>query len=128
MCGRYVNVASAEDLLDEFDADRATGDALEPSTNMEQTDPVGLVVNRPMKAAEATLKSTPVDEKANGEAGAYLAIGKGDWDAGLKLLVKGPAGEMKTAAEKDLARPTDTDGVLALADAWADVAEHETSV
>ncbi len=52
MCGRYVNVAADADLLSEFDADEAVGDAPAPSWNVAPTDPVRIVVQRPPRGAE----------------------------------------------------------------------------
>lgn len=47
MCGRYVTVASTEDLLDEFDVQQAFGEDLAPSWNVAPTDPVRIVEARP---------------------------------------------------------------------------------
>ncbi len=46
MCGRYVNVASTEDLVDQFDVDEAVGDDLPPSWNVAPTDDVRIVAER----------------------------------------------------------------------------------
>jgi putative SOS response-associated peptidase YedK len=46
MCGRYVNVASTSDLIEEFDVDEAVGDDVPPSWNVAPTDPVRIVVER----------------------------------------------------------------------------------
>jgi putative SOS response-associated peptidase YedK len=42
----YVNVASTEDLTDEFNVDEAIGDDLPPSWNIAPTDPVRIIVKR----------------------------------------------------------------------------------
>jgi putative SOS response-associated peptidase YedK len=46
MCGRYVNVASASDLTDEFDVEEVVGDDPGPSWNIAPTDPVRAVLRR----------------------------------------------------------------------------------
>ena len=60
MCGRYVSVRSNEDLTDEFDAVDATGDEWNaPSYNVAPTDPVRVVVNRPLRDESGTPAKTP---------------------------------------------------------------------
>jgi putative SOS response-associated peptidase YedK len=46
MCGRYVNVATTSDLVDEFDVEETVDDDLPPSWNVAPTDPVRAVVKR----------------------------------------------------------------------------------
>lgn len=46
MCGRYVNVASNDDLTEEFDVEEVVGDDPGPSWNIAPTDPVRIVVRR----------------------------------------------------------------------------------
>ena len=52
MCGRYVNQASTDDLVEEFDVEQVTGPELPPSWNIAPTDPVRVVLSRPPKAAD----------------------------------------------------------------------------
>jgi putative SOS response-associated peptidase YedK len=52
MCGRYVNEASTDDLVEEFDVEQVTGPELPPSWNIAPTDPVRVVLSRPPKAAD----------------------------------------------------------------------------
>lgn len=60
MCGRYVSVRSDEDLTEEFDAIDATNDASPPPNyNVAPTDPVRVVVNRPLRDAAGTPAKTP---------------------------------------------------------------------
>ena len=60
MCGRYVSVKADEDLTEEFDAIDATDDSwLAPSYNVAPTDPVRVVVNRPLRDADGTAAKTP---------------------------------------------------------------------
>lgn len=53
MCGRYVNVAASDDLLDEFDAEEIIGDDPGPSWNIAPTDPVRMVVARARHDADS---------------------------------------------------------------------------
>lgn len=46
MCGRYVNVATTSDLVDEFDVEEVLDDDVPPSWNVAPTDPVRAVVRR----------------------------------------------------------------------------------
>jgi putative SOS response-associated peptidase YedK len=60
MCGRYVSVRSNEDLTDEFDAiDATNGEWDTPSYNLAPTDPVRIVVNRPLRDTAGTAAKTP---------------------------------------------------------------------
>ena len=60
MCGRYVSVRSNEDLTDEFDAIDATNDEWAvPNYNVAPTDPVRVVVNRPLRDEQGTPAKTP---------------------------------------------------------------------
>lgn len=55
MCGRYVNVASNDDLTEEFDVEEVIGDDPGPSWNVAPTDAVRVVVERaPRQADEQT--------------------------------------------------------------------------
>ncbi|MGI8664657.1 MAG: SOS response-associated peptidase [Jatrophihabitans sp.] len=54
MCGRYVNEASTEDLVEEFDVELTLDADLPPSWNVAPTDPVRAVLSRlPLKPADA---------------------------------------------------------------------------
>jgi putative SOS response-associated peptidase YedK len=60
MCGRYVSVRSNEDLTDEFDAvDATNGEWDAPNFNVAPTDPVRVVVNRPLRDESGTSAKTP---------------------------------------------------------------------
>ena len=78
------------------------------------------------KTAQAILAKMPDDPKACTEVGTYLALVKGDWDAGLKLLAKGSDAKLKALAEKDLDAPADIDGRAALGDGWADFVQRDS--
>lgn len=82
--------------------------------------------------AQATLKTKPEDAAANDARGRYLVVVKGDWDEGLKHLVRSSDKELRAAAQDDTtvidgtAVPT-PDQVLKLADQWWDVSQKQTS-
>jgi hypothetical protein len=78
------------------------------------------------KAAEAILAKMPDDPKASTEAGQYLALVKGKWDEGLKLLAKGSDAKLKALAQKDLDGPSDANAREALGDAWAEFAVRDS--
>jgi putative SOS response-associated peptidase YedK len=60
MCGRYVSVRSNEDLTEEFDAiDATNGEWEAPNYNVAPTDPVRIVVNRPVRDEQGTPAKTP---------------------------------------------------------------------
>jgi putative SOS response-associated peptidase YedK len=60
MCGRYVSVRSNEDLTEEFDAiDATNGEWDEPNYNVAPTDPVRIVVNRPLRDEQGTPAKSP---------------------------------------------------------------------
>ncbi|HJQ42013.1 MAG TPA: SOS response-associated peptidase [Jatrophihabitantaceae bacterium] len=46
MCGRYVNVATTSDLVDEFDVEEVLDDDVPPSWNVAPTDPVRGIARR----------------------------------------------------------------------------------
>jgi hypothetical protein len=76
-----------------------------------------------VKAAKDTLAARPDDPGANLAVGRFVCFTKADWEGGLSLLLKGSDPALKAVAEKDLAKPVSPSDVLALADAWWDVAE-----
>jgi putative SOS response-associated peptidase YedK len=54
MCGRYVNVATTSDLVDEFDVDVVADERdVPPSWNVAPTDPVRAVLRRPPREDKA---------------------------------------------------------------------------
>jgi putative SOS response-associated peptidase YedK len=52
VCGRYVNAAVTDDLIDEFDVEQVVGADLPPSWNVAPTDPVRMILSRPPKPAD----------------------------------------------------------------------------
>ncbi len=68
------------------------------------------------------LKTAPDDPSANFAVGKYKCLIKGDWNEGLKMLLKSSNSEYKTAAELDLAAK-DSLSILKAADKWWELAE-----
>ncbi|HEX3314848.1 MAG TPA: LamG-like jellyroll fold domain-containing protein, partial [Gemmataceae bacterium] len=75
--------------------------------------------------AATELRTKPDDPKACVTAGSFLALGEGNWDAGLKLLAKGDDETLQALAKKDLSQPTDVNARRSLFEAWAKVAERQ---
>ena len=73
-----------------------------------------------ISAAFDKLRAHPDDPEACLLAGRYICFIKGAWEPGLPLLAKCSDPRLKELAEKDLARPSDTNGILEIADAWWD--------
>jgi hypothetical protein len=69
-------------------------------------------------------KPTPADAEA---VGRYLCFVRGAWDAGLLHLSNGAKGPLKAVVEKDLAKPTEAEKQLEVADAWWDLQLKEKS-
>jgi putative SOS response-associated peptidase YedK len=61
VCGRYVNSAASEDLIDEFDVEEVLDEDVPPSWNIAPTDPVRAIVQRLPRGAD---KPAPA-EKGN---------------------------------------------------------------
>jgi hypothetical protein len=77
-----------------------------------------------VQQAREKLTANPNDPEANLAYGRYLCLDKGDFKAGLALLAKCGAAELKAATERDLAAQAGDDTALqvAAADAWYDLA------
>lgn len=68
------------------------------------------------------LKDDPKDPQANLELGRYYALLKGKWDKGLPHLALGGDPDLRAMAARDLKRPAEPAGQLALADGWWELA------
>jgi hypothetical protein len=76
-----------------------------------------------VKGYIATLKKDPDSPDANSAVGRFLCLMKQDWDAGIALLLKGPDGPLKRAAQKDSKASTgDEEDKVAASDSWYDLA------
>lgn len=77
--------------------------------------------------AEEKLQASPDDGKSNRTVGRFLCFWKNDWNAGLALLEKCDDPALVNAARQDLAKPTDPDAIVRLADDWWAISEKEKS-
>lgn len=77
------------------------------------------------KIAVEKLKASPDDKDAALEAGRYLALRKGDWNAGLALLAKADDKTLTALAKKDVESPQDTKAMKELGDEWFALGEKE---
>lgn len=82
---------------------------------------------RALKSAIETLAKKPDDPTANLEMGQFLCFVKGNWDLGLRFLVKGSDTVLKPLAEKELTNPESANDRVLIADGWADLADKEKS-
>lgn len=76
-----------------------------------------------LKKAQQTLVSSPDDPESNLVIGQFECWAKGDWEQGLRRLVKGSDPALKALAEEDLAAPADVASRIKLGDSWWDLAE-----
>lgn len=81
-----------------------------------------------LKKARDVLATTPGDPAANLEVGQFECFFKGNWEAGLPLLVKGSDESLRALAQKDVGAPTASQDQIALADGWWARAEKESGV
>jgi hypothetical protein len=71
-----------------------------------------------VKTATATLAEKPEDPEANLTVGKYHCFARGDWEAGLPMLVKGSDASLKALARRDLEGASVPEAQVALADEW----------
>jgi len=64
MCGRYVSSASTADLLELFDVEEVVGEQPAPSWNVAPTDPVRVVLQRPLKGLQDSKETKEQQEQA----------------------------------------------------------------
>lgn len=62
MCARYVSVRSDDDISDELDAVNAVDEPTSPDYNIAPTDPVRIVVNRPLRSASGEVAESPTKQ------------------------------------------------------------------
>jgi hypothetical protein len=80
-----------------------------------------------MKGALQTLARNFEDPGANGEVGQFLCFVKGNWEVGLRFLLKSSDPALKVLAEKEqVGSPAPADQA-AIGDGWWDLAEREKS-
>jgi len=78
-----------------------------------------------MKTVLGTLARTPDDAGANLDMGQFLCFMKGNWDLGLRFLLKGSDPGLKSLAEREQAVPLKPADLIVLGDGWWDLAEKE---
>lgn len=76
------------------------------------------------RAAHGVLEKQPDDAQANRIFGEYVCLVKDDWSTGCHHLARGDRAALKAAAEAELAGPAETDGQVALGDAWWSLADE----
>jgi hypothetical protein len=80
-----------------------------------------------MKGALETLARNADDPAANNAMGQMLCFIKGNWELGVRFLVKGSDAALKGLAEKELALSLQPQDQTAIADGWWDLSEKEKS-
>ncbi|HTN74501.1 MAG TPA: hypothetical protein VL096_04615 [Pirellulaceae bacterium] len=82
-----------------------------------------------VQVALTMLDSKPTDPAANLTVGKYRCLVQGRWDDGVPMLALGSDAALAKPAELELHDPSDANELLAIADAWWDVAglaqEHQ---
>lgn len=76
-----------------------------------------------LKKTLENLAKDPEDAAANLEMGQFVCFVKASWDVGLRFLAKGSDLALKSAAERDIARPLEPAEQIAAGDAWWDLSE-----
>jgi WD40 repeat protein/serine/threonine protein kinase len=75
--------------------------------------------------AQKTLESRSEDPDANLVVGKYFALGKGDWDKGVRFLSRGNDARLRDLAKRDLECALNADAMTELGDKYAAHAETE---
>jgi hypothetical protein len=73
---------------------------------------------QPVAEAQKKLAAAPNDPDANLTLGRHLCYFQNEWNKGLPHLARGGNAELKALADKDLARPGDVKGQIAVGDGW----------
>jgi len=77
------------------------------------------------QGGQAKLVMKADDPSASLAVGRYLCFIKGDWKQGLPLLKQGNDEKLRSAAARDLGKPTDPGAQIQLADDWFDLADGQ---
>ena len=78
-----------------------------------------------VQAAISKLQIEPNDASACGQYGRFLALGKGNWDAGLELLSRSDDFKLAELARRDRESPIDAADQLKVADGWWEAAANK---
>jgi hypothetical protein len=76
-------------------------------------------------AAKEKLENSPADPDTNLAVGRFLCFVKGDWEAGIPMLVLGNDQALKGLAERELADPTTPEEQVSLGDEWWTIAQTQ---
>ncbi len=127
-------------LTDQYDAaDKAVVAALASARRVSDQALILRATNRTREVAEMktryqamktvlqVLAKTPDDPAANNEMGQFHCFVKGNWDLGVRFLVKGSDATLKTLALKEMAPPLTAIEAVSIADGWWDLAAAEKS-
>jgi hypothetical protein len=76
------------------------------------------------KPALTALRADAADVNASGTWGRYIAWLKGNWSDGLPLLARGED-DVAVIAARELRAESSAEAIVALADEWSQIAEHE---
>ncbi len=79
-----------------------------------------------VQAALKLLAQQPDDPESNRLVGRYLCLVQENWAKGLPHLARSNDPDLKSAAEKDQAQPTDVRGQIDLADLWWELAQKQS--
>ena len=79
-----------------------------------------------VQAALKVLAQQPDDPEANRLVGRYLCLVQENWARGLPHLARSNDPDLKPAAEKDLAQPSDVRAQIDLADLWWELAQKQS--
>ncbi len=77
--------------------------------------------------ASETLQQDALDPEANLVVGKYLCFVKQNWQSGLPLLALGSDDALKVLAARDLSDTSETNQMMARADAWWKYSDDETN-
>ena len=72
----------------------------------------------------STLDANPKDPEANLIAGKYYCFGKGRWDVGLPMLVRGNDLALQERSAEDMAMPLEASEQIQVADGWWEAANE----
>jgi hypothetical protein len=134
---RLVDDLVAADLYDA--ADKATTAALQYARKSADTALAARGATRAKEISEAkllyqamktvleTLAKSSDDPGANYEMGKFLCYVKGNWDLGLRFMMKGSDVTLRSLAEKELSPTLSSPERINVADGWWDLAEREKS-
>lgn len=79
-----------------------------------------------IQASFQELETNPADPVAAGKVGQFYCFARGLWSRGLPLLAASDLEPLRDAAREELAKPSATPQMVALADRWWEMADSNT--